>query len=105
MKIYPKSAICVPENDREELLVAEMPKWQVAEFMQDKNPDEFLLISPEKKRVPVAVIVPSRDFIAIYTKPVDTSAPVDIIRNRTGYPKLKRVIDWYSEKHYQVVVH
>jgi hypothetical protein len=105
MKIYPKTALCVPEGDLEETLIAEIPKSQVAEWLKDKNPEEFLLVSPEKKHVPVVVLVPSRHFIAAYTKPVDTSAPIAIFNNHPGTRKLQRVIDWYSEKHYQVVVH
>ncbi len=109
MKVYPASAICIPESDRDEALIAEMPKYELQEWLKDKNPDDFLIVSPEKKITPVVVLVPSRDFIAAYSRPVDTSIPIAIFKNRPVGPngdwKLRRVIEWYERKHYQVAIH
>lgn len=104
IQVYPLTIECVPFSDREEHLIFELTKVQFLEWAKENDPDDFVLVDLEHKRIPVVTIVPSRDFITVYRGPVETSVPIGRFRNHANTRKLERVINWYQKKNYAVAV-
>ena len=83
MKIYLKAAICAPDEDKDEFLVAEVRRADLEQYFLERemDPGDYYLESIEKPgtiqipqtRLGLVQVVQSRDFYAIYFDDIEHS--------------------------------
>lgn len=113
MRIYRSAVLENKENwnNREEFLLAEMPKKEVQTFLDERDWDtnDLVMLTNEEERLrdqgrkpgdikpmkPIHVqIIPSRDFIASYHGSAD-GIPAKLVPNLPG--ALINVVAWYMQ--------
>ena len=115
MRIY-RDAVVKDWDNRVEYLLADMPKKEALEWMEQHEGDlkDMIAFTNEQERAfnqpqvikPLDVgfvqVMPSRDFVVVYHGPTDGPVAKKFV-NKPG--KLESVVSWYASRGVTAFVH